>query len=73
MPAIVTVPVRDVVAVLAATDIETVPLPVPDPPAVTMIHPAPLAAVQLQPLVPETLAVKGPPIAVADFEVGDTV
>jgi hypothetical protein len=38
-----------------------------------VIHPAPLAAVQLQPLVPETLAVKGPPIAVADFEVGDTV
>jgi hypothetical protein len=49
-PAIVTVPMRDVVAVFGATVTLTVPLPEPDPPAVIESHPAPLAALQVQPL-----------------------
>jgi hypothetical protein len=69
----VTVPVRDVVAVLAATDSETVPLPVPEPPEVTVIHEAPLDEVQLQPLVPLTFTVNGPPVDVAEVDVGETV
>ena len=73
LPAIVTVPVREVVAVFEATLRETVPLPVPDAPAVTVIQAAPLTAVQVHPVVPVTVAVKGPPIAVADFEVGETL
>ena len=73
MPAIVTVPVRDEVAVLAATDSDTVPLPAPDAPAVTVIQEALLDAVQLQPVVPATVTVNGPPIDVADLEVGDTL
>ena len=73
LPAIVTLPVRDEVAVLAATDSDTVPLPAPDAPAVTVIQDALLDAVQLQPVVPVTVAVNGPPVDVADVEVGDTL
>jgi len=73
LPAIATVPVREEVAVFAPTDSDTVPLPAPDAPAVTVIQEAPLDAVQLQPVVPVTVAVNGPPVDVADVEVGDTL
>ena len=54
----VAVPVRGVVAVLAATARATVPLPLPVAPPVTVIQDAVLAAVQPQPvgLVTATLA-----------------
>lgn len=60
-PAIVTVPVRCAVAGLAAMVMLTVPLPVPLAPAVTVIHPAPLAAVHAQ--VEVTLTVVDSPAA----------
>jgi hypothetical protein len=69
----VTVPVREEVAVFAATESETVPLPVPDAPEVTEIQDALLDAVQLQPEVAVTVAVIGPPDAVADVDAGDTL
>ena len=56
-----------------ATDSDTVPLPVPDAPAVTVIQDALLDAVQAQPVVPVTVAVKGPPVEVADCDAGDTL
>jgi hypothetical protein len=73
LPAIVTVPVRDVVAVLLATESDTVPLPAPEAPEVTVIQGVLLDAVQLQPVVPVTVAVKGPPDEVAEVDVGDTL
>ena len=54
-PAMVTVPVRGVPAVLAATLSDTVPLPVPDAPAVTVIQLALLVAVRAHPVVPVTV------------------
>jgi hypothetical protein len=53
-PAIVIVPVLGVVEGLAATEYATVPLPVPLEPLVTVIHPAELVAVQVQPAAPVT-------------------
>jgi hypothetical protein len=55
----VIVPVRELVVVLAATEYETVPLPLPLVPAVTLIQLTPLEAVQLQltPAVTPTLPV----------------
>jgi hypothetical protein len=52
------VPVREVVAVLAAMLIATVPLPLPFAPLVTVIHDAGLDALHAQPLglVTATLA-----------------
>ena len=73
LPAMVTVPVRDEVAVFPATESDTVPLPAPDAPEVTVIQDALLDAVQLQPVVPLTFTVKGPPVEVAEVEVGETV
>ena len=57
-PAMVAVPVRAVVTVLAATDRATVPLPLPLAPLVTVSQDAVLAAVHAQPvgLVTDTLA-----------------
>ena len=72
-PAIVTEPVREDVDVFAATESETVPFPVPDAPEVTEIQDAVLDAVQLQPEVPVTVAVIGPPDAVEDVDAGDTL
>jgi hypothetical protein len=56
-PAIVAVPVREVVAVLAAMLIVTVPLPTPLTPSVTLIHDVALDALHAQPpgLVTATL------------------
>ena len=58
------VPVRDVVPVFAATLYETVPLPLPFAPPVTVSQPlALLVAVQLHPVPPMTLTV---PVAAID-------
>jgi hypothetical protein len=50
-----------------------VPLSVPDPPLVTVIHDVLLTPVQLHPLVVVTPVVNGPPAAVADCDVDDSV
>jgi hypothetical protein len=70
-PAIVAVPVRAVVAVLAATDIATVPFPEPLAPLVIVSQDAPLVAVQAQParLVTDTLAAWPPASALVDVGV----
>ena len=54
LPAIVTVPVRELVVVLAATLTCTVPLPLPDVPDVTVIQDALLVDVHAQPAVAVT-------------------
>ena len=56
-PAIVSVPVRGLVEVFAATVYATVPFPVPLPPLVTVIQDALLAPVHAQPLVAVTVVV----------------
>ena len=61
-PAIVTVPVRALVEVLAATLTCTVPLPLPDVPEVTVIHEALLVAVHAQAVVPVTV-IELPPMS----------
>lgn len=69
-PAIVKVPVRALVLVLAATENLTVPLPEPLLPEVMVIQLAWLTAVQLQELVVATFTVPVPPLAMNDWEVG---
>jgi hypothetical protein len=69
-PAIVTVPVRFVDAVLAATFNETVPLPLPDAPDVTAIHESLLTAVHAHDVVAVTVTLAAPPADVADRPVG---
>jgi hypothetical protein len=71
-PAIVSVPVRCVVAVLAATLKETVPLPVSLAPAVTVIQELLLTAVHAHVLPAVTVALPVPPAATTDWLVGDT-
>lgn len=70
-PPIITVPVREVPAVFAATLNDTVPAPVPLAPAVTVIHAALLVAVRAQPVVPLTVTVTVPPPATTVVLVGD--
>ena len=70
-PAIVTVPVRLVDPVFAATLSETVPLPLPDAPAVTVIHASLLTAVQAQADVAVTVTLTLPPPEVADWLAGE--
>ena len=53
-PAIVTVPVRGLVLVLAAIEYPTLPLPLPEPPDVIVIHDALLVAVHAHPVIPVT-------------------
>ena len=65
-PAIVSVPVRVVVAVLAATLKDVVPLPKPIAPPVTVIHDALLAADHAQPRPAVTVLLPVPPAAVND-------
>ena len=72
-PAMVRVPVREVVAVLAATLRLTVPLPEPLAPAVTVIQVALLVAVHAQPVPAVTVTLLGPPAAVALRAVADRV
>ena len=55
--AIVTVPVREPVEVLAATPTCTVPLPLPEVPEVTVIHEALLVALHAQAVVAVTVIV----------------
>jgi len=71
LPAIVTVPVRELLALLAATLICTVPFPDPEPPDVTVTHDALLVAVQLHPLVAVTAMLADPPEDVRLVEAGD--
>ncbi len=66
----VAVPVRGVVAVLAATARATVPLPLPLAPLVTVIHDAVLVAVQAQLLWLVTATDAACPAATALVEVG---
>ena len=65
-PAIVSVPVRVVVAVFAATLKDVVPLPDPVAPPVTVIHDALLVADQPQPVPAVTVLPPVPPAAVND-------
>jgi hypothetical protein len=71
-PAMVIVPVRCVVTVLAATVNATVPLPAPLPPLVTLSHAALLVAVHTQEL-PAVTAVEAVSPAAGDvLETGDS-
>src|SRR5205814_4556552 len=72
-PAIVSVPVRDVPAVFAATLNVTLPLPEPDAPVVTVIHVALLTAVHAQPVGAVTVVLPVPPAAATDWLVGEIV
>jgi hypothetical protein len=72
-PAIVTVPVRDTVAVFAATVIVTGPEPDPFAPDVTVIHDALLTAVHGQPLALVTDVDVVPPAAAINALLMDSV
>jgi hypothetical protein len=69
-PPTVIVPVRAIVAVLAATAYDTEPLPAPDAPAVIVIHASLLAAVQPHPIAAVTVTVPAAPAATALAEAG---
>jgi len=72
-PAIVIVPLRDVVPGFAVTSYETVPFPLPLAPAVTVIHATLLTAVHVHPVPTETLTVPDAAAAVVRFaESGET-
>lgn len=71
-PAIVTVPLR-AAPVVAATLSPTVPAPVPAPPAVTVIHGAFDADVQLHPSPADTDTEADPPLAGIGWDVGAIV
>ena len=73
MPAIVTVPVRDVVNVFAATLTVVVPLPDPLAPAVTVIHASLATAVHEQPAAAVVVIVAVPPLDVTVLDVGEIV
>ena len=73
LPAIVTVPVRDVVNVFAATLTVVVPLPEPLAPAVTVIHVTLLTAVHEQPAAAVVVIVAVPPLDVIVVDVGEIV
>jgi hypothetical protein len=64
-PAMVAVPVRAVVEVLAATSSETVPSPLPLAPLVTVSHDAVLVAVHAQPDGLVTVTLSDSPAATA--------
>ena len=73
-PAIVSVPVREVVTVFAATLNDAVPGPVPVAPAVTVIQVGSLlTAVHPHPAAAVTVALPVPPAAVTDWLSGVTV
>jgi hypothetical protein len=72
-PAIVSVPVRLELPVLAAIENAAVPLPVPDDPLVIASQPALALAVQAQVLPAVTETDDEPAVAAADTLVGDTV
>lgn len=73
-PPIVRVPVREAVPALGATSYVTEPLPVPDVPALIVIHASLLVAAQLHPVAAVTVTV--PPVMPVDttlVEVGEIV
>jgi hypothetical protein len=70
-PAIVRVPVRLVVAALAATVNVVLPGPVPAAPELTVIHAALLTADHTQPVPTLTVLLPVPPPATTDCEVGE--
>jgi hypothetical protein len=73
-PAIVSVPVRDVVLGLAATLNATVPLPLPVAPLVTVSHGVSLLTpVHEHPAAAVTVVDPVPPAAVTDWLVGTSV
>ena len=67
-----TVPVRNVVAVFAATVYENVPFPVPVLPAVTAIHASSLIAVHPHPAAALTVTTLEAPEAAAVVDVGES-
>lgn len=69
-PATVSVPVRLVVAVLAAAEKVALPSPVPLPPPVIVSHPTLLAALQPQPPPAVTPTSPVPPEAANENDVG---
>ena len=73
LPAIVSVPVRDDVEVLAAALKLTDPSPEPDAPAVIVNHAALLTAVHAQPDGAVTATVPLPPFDATFCEVGEIV
>lgn len=73
LPAIVNVPTRVDVPVLAATVKLTLPFPDPDAPALTEIHVLLLTAVHVQPAMAVTVLLPVPPVGVNDWLVGDIV
>ena len=73
LPAIVSVPVRDVVAVFAAMLNATLPFPVPAAPALTVIHVSLLTAVHAHPVGAVTVVLPVPPPAPMDWLVGEIV
>ena len=73
LPAIVSVPVRDVVAVFAAMLNVTLPFPVPAAPALTVIHVSLLTAVHAHPVGAVTVVLPVPPPAPMDWLVGEIV
>ena len=72
-PAIVSVPTRLVVVVLAAMLKVTVPDAEPDAPALTVIHATLLTAVHWQPVPAVTVLLPEPPAAPTDCDVGEIV
>ena len=72
LPAMVIVPVRDVMPELASTEYPTVPLPLPVDPEVTEIQTALLAAVQEHPEVAVTEILPAAEDAVKDLLVGES-
>jgi hypothetical protein len=70
-PAIVTVPIRLVVAVFAVTPRATVPFPLPPAPAVIMTHEAPLVAVQPHPVAAVTATAVPPALSPIEKLVGE--
>jgi hypothetical protein len=73
LPPIVSVPVRVVVVVLAATAYDTVPVPLPDAPALIVIHASLLVAVQAHPVAAVTVTVPDEPAATALADAGAIV
>jgi hypothetical protein len=69
-PAIVTVPVRATPVVFAATARTTVPLPVPEPPLVIVIHESFGVAVHAQAAPVVTVVEAGPAAAGTDCDEG---
>jgi hypothetical protein len=67
------VPKRGDVAVFAAIENATTPLPLPAPPEVIVSHESLLAAVQLHPAAVVTLALDDPPAAAGLSDDGDTL